>query len=112
MTVSYQVDISTSCTIYTVMAPQELIVSACGAETASTSSSRSTSAPAIHLHDLLSAAPVQSFKTSISATQSVSHVPTSRDTGGAIFAVQEGKAIANVWAWQKVCVCACSPTDM
>ena len=88
----------------TIMRPQELIVSACGGETTATGAARSTSAPAIHTHDLLSGAPVQSFKTSTSSSRSVSYVPTQNDTGGAIFAVQEGKAIANVWAWQKVCL--------
>lgn len=85
------------------MVPQELIVSACSSETASTSSGRSTAAPAIHLHDIHSGSSVQPFKTSTSIAQCTSYVPTRDDTGGAIFAVQEGKAIVNVWAWQKVC---------
>jgi len=85
------------------MVSQELIISSCSAETASTSSGRTTAAPAIHLHDLQSGSSVQPFKTSLSAAQSVSYIPTQINTGGAIFAVQEGKAIVNVWAWQKVC---------
>lgn len=84
------------------MAPQELIISSCSSETASTSSGRTTAAPAVHLHDLQSGSSIQPFKTSLSASQSVSYIPTQNDVGGAIFAVQEGKAIVNVWAWQKV----------
>ncbi|KAK1922465.1 putative ribosomal large subunit assembly and maintenance-related protein [Papiliotrema laurentii] len=83
------------------MAPQELILSACSSETTAIAPGRSTSAPAIHLHDLLSASSVQPFKTSVSSAQSVSHVQTRADAGGAIYAVQEGKAIVHVWAWQK-----------
>lgn len=94
------------------MAPQELILSACSSETTAIAPGRSTSAPAIHLHDLLSASSVQPFKTSVSSAQSVSHVQTRADAGGAIYAVQEGKAIVHVWAWQKVrhaVVCLDSP---
>jgi len=93
------------------MAPQELIISSCSTETASTSSGRTTSAPAIQLHDLQSGSLIQPFKTSLSAAQSVSYIPTQNDTGGAIFAVQEGKAIVNVWAWQKVSASIVSGTD-
>ncbi|WVQ81427.1 hypothetical protein IAT38_003551 [Cryptococcus sp. DSM 104549] len=82
------------------MAPQELIISAPSA-IAGTSATRTTATPSIHLHDLLTSSSVQSFKTSASSTHSVAYVPTQRDQGGAIFAVQEGKALANVFAWQK-----------
>lgn len=87
------------------MAPQELIISACAAETTSTAAGKTISTPSIHLHDLLSASSVCSFKNSTSSKQTVSFVPTQNGTGGGVFAIQEGKAIVNVWAWQKVRRC-------
>jgi pre-rRNA-processing protein IPI3 len=53
---------------------------------------------------LLSNATVHAFKTSISVPNALAHVGTQNGTGGGIFAVQEGKAIVNVWAWQKVSI--------
>ncbi|OCF44890.1 pre-rRNA-processing protein IPI3 [Kwoniella heveanensis CBS 569] len=82
------------------MAPQELILSACSSDPSS-SSARQQAAPSIHLHDLLSSAPVQQFKTSSSSAHSLGHVQTQNGQGGGIFAVQEGKAMLNMWAWQK-----------
>lgn len=89
------------------MPPQELILSGCSGETTASAPGRSSTAPAIHLHDLHSAQSVQPFKTSTSPAQSVSYVQTKNDMGGAVFAVQEGKAIVNIWAWQKVCTTYC-----
>ena len=85
------------------MAPQEIILSSCSGEASSSSTpGRAASAPAIHTHDLLSATHLHAFKTSTSALASTSFVPTQDGVGGAVFAVQEGKALAHVWAWQKV----------
>lgn len=86
------------------MPPQEIILSSCSGEASSSSApGRSVSAPAIHTHDLLSAAPLHAFKTSTAGPASTSFVPSQHGVGGAVFAVQEGKALAHVWAWQKVC---------
>ncbi|ODN91469.1 pre-rRNA-processing protein IPI3 [Cryptococcus wingfieldii CBS 7118] len=73
------------------MSPQELVLS----------SPQSASTAAIHLHDLLSSAPVHQFKSSTSPQHSVAHVQSQNAQGGAIFAVQHDKALLNVWAWQK-----------
>ncbi|WWD21046.1 hypothetical protein CI109_105527 [Kwoniella shandongensis] len=80
------------------MVPQELILSACSS---AGSSSRTTTTPSIHLHDLLTSSPVHTFKNSSSAAHSLAAVPTQDGQGGGIFAVQEGKAMVNIWAWQK-----------
>ncbi|WWC73216.1 uncharacterized protein I206_107182 [Kwoniella pini CBS 10737] len=82
------------------MAPQELILSACSSDPSS-SSSRQQSTPSIHLHDLLTSGSVQSFKNSASSLNSLGYVQSQNGQGGGLFAVQEGKAILNVWAWQK-----------
>lgn len=84
-------------------APQELILSACASETtASTLAGRAAATPALHLHELLSSTHIHSFKTSVSAPNTVGYVASKDGSGGAVMAVQEGKAIAHVWAWQKV----------
>lgn len=75
------------------MAPQELVLSA----------PSSASTAAIHLHDLLTSSSVHAFKPCTTAPYSLAHVPTYNDQGGAVFAVQEDKALLHVWAWQKVC---------
>jgi pre-rRNA-processing protein IPI3 len=82
--------------------PQELILSGCSAEATSSSNLGRAYVPSIQIHDLLSNATVHAFKTSTSAPNALAHVGTQNGTGGGIFAVQEGKAIVNVWAWQKV----------
>ncbi|WVR09162.1 hypothetical protein IAU60_006224 [Kwoniella sp. DSM 27419] len=82
------------------MSPQELILSSSSLDP-STSTARQASTPALHLHDLLSSAPVQSFKTSSSSSHSVGYVRSHHGQGGGMFAVQEGKAMLNMWAWQK-----------
>lgn len=92
------------------MPPQELILSACSAEATSSSNLGRAYVPSIQLHDLLSNSTVHAFKTSVSAPNALSHVGTQNGTGGGIFAVQEGKAIVNVWAWQKVS-CITRKTD-
>lgn len=85
------------------MAPQEIIVSACSSETSSsTNPNRPTSVPSIHIHDLLTSTHIHGFKTSVSSLHSTYYIPSQRGVGGALLAVQEGKALANVWAWQKV----------
>ncbi|KIR35058.1 pre-rRNA-processing protein IPI3 [Cryptococcus deuterogattii MMRL2647] len=73
------------------MAPQELILSA----------PSSASTAAIHLHDLLTSSSVHAFKPCTAAPYSLAHVPTYNSQGGAVFAVQEDKALLHVWAWQK-----------
>ncbi|OXH30883.1 pre-rRNA-processing protein IPI3 [Cryptococcus neoformans] len=73
------------------MAPQELVLSA----------PSSASTAAIHLHDLLTSSSVHAFKPCTTAPYSLAHVPTYNDQGGAVFAVQEDKALLHVWAWQK-----------
>lgn len=86
--------------------PQELILSACSSETtASTLAGRAASAPALHLHELLSSSHVQSFKTSVSALNTAGYVLGKDGAGGTVMAVQEGKAIVHVWAWQKARPC-------
>lgn len=85
------------------MAPQELIVSACSSEATSSANPGRAYVPSIQVHDLLTNSTVHAFKTSMSTPNCLSHVGSQNGTGGAIFAVQEGKAIVNVWAWQKVC---------
>ncbi|KAL1406051.1 Pre-rRNA-processing protein ipi3 [Vanrija albida] len=84
------------------MATQELILSASSAAEGSTSrSGGSTSTPAIHLHDLATSSHVQAFKTSSNGPNSLATVRSHDGVGGSVWAVQEGKAIAGVWAWQK-----------
>ncbi|WWC64154.1 uncharacterized protein I303_106762 [Kwoniella dejecticola CBS 10117] len=82
------------------MAPQELILSACSSDPSS-SSGRQISTPSIHLHDLLTSGSVQSFKNSASSSHSLGYVQSQNGQGAGVFAVQEGKGILNVWAWQK-----------
>lgn len=84
------------------MSPQEVIISACAAETSTAATANRASVPGIHVHDLLSSTSLHTFKTSVSAVHCVSYVPSQQGVGGAVFAVQEGKALAHVWAWQKV----------
>lgn len=84
------------------MNSQELILSACSAKGSVASGSKTASTAAIHLHDLATTAPVQAFKTSNSAAECLATVASRDGQGGTIWAVQEGKAIAGVWAWQKV----------
>lgn len=81
------------------MAPQELVLSA----------PSSAPAAAIHLHDLLTSASVHAFKPCATAPCSLAHVPTYNNQGGAVFAVQEDKALLHVWAWQKVGACVQAP---
>ncbi|KAK4687330.1 pre-rRNA-processing protein IPI3, partial [Tremellales sp. Uapishka_1] len=81
------------------MATQEIILSGCSEATSS--ASRLTTTPALHLHDLLTSAHVHAFKTSTSSLHSVSYVQTRSGVGGVLMAVQEGKALVNIWAWQK-----------
>jgi hypothetical protein len=90
-------------TTYT-MVPQELILSACSTAQASSSSTNkaSSSAPAIQLHDLTTSAHVQSFKTSSNTAHSLALTYSHDGVGGTVWAVQEGKAIVGIWAWQKV----------
>ncbi|WWC91336.1 uncharacterized protein L201_006279 [Kwoniella dendrophila CBS 6074] len=83
------------------MAPQELILSACSTDPSSSTSGRQQSTPSIHYHDLLTSTPIQSFKNSASYPNSLGHVQSQNGQGGGVFAVQEGKGILNVWAWQK-----------
>jgi pre-rRNA-processing protein IPI3 len=64
---------------------------------------KTAAAPAIVTHDLLTSTHLHSFKTSTSGLASTSYVPTQDYAGGAVFSVQEGKALLHVWAWQKVC---------
>lgn len=52
-------------------------------------------------HDLLTSSSVHAFKPCTTAPYSLAHVPTYNDQGGAVFAVQEDKALLHVWAWQK-----------
>lgn len=78
-------------------------MSACSSEATSSTNPGRAYVPSIQIHDLLSNSTVHAFKTSVSSTNCLSHVGSQDGTGGAIFAVQEGKAIVNVWAWQKVC---------
>lgn len=88
------------------MAPQEIIISGCSSEATSSTNPGRAYVPSIQVHDLLSNSTVHAFKTSVSTAHCLSHVGSQNGMGGAIFAVQEGKAIVNVWAWQKVCTCA------
>ncbi len=86
-----------------VMRPQEVVVSACSsAASTSTDSSRPASTPSLHVHDLLTSAHLQAFKNSASSLNSIPYVPTQHGAGGTILVVPEGKALVNVWAWQKV----------
>ena len=82
--------------------PQELILSASSEPSSSSSRPSTSSASSVHLHDLLTSAPVHSFKPSVSALHSVGYIQSSNGVGGGVFVLQEGKAIANVWTWQKV----------
>lgn len=77
---------------------QELILSACSAS----SSTKNTATPAIQLHDLDTYAHVHSFKSSSSSRNCLSYAPSSGGVGGTVWSVQDGKAIAGIWAWQKV----------
>ncbi|WOO83475.1 Pre-rRNA-processing protein IPI3 [Vanrija pseudolonga] len=84
------------------MATQELVLSASSASGSSSSrSGGSTSTPAIHLHDLATSSHVQAFKTSSNGPNSLATVRSQDGVGGTVWAIQEGKAIAGVWAWQK-----------
>ncbi|WVW79206.1 hypothetical protein I302_101172 [Kwoniella bestiolae CBS 10118] len=84
------------------MAPQELILSSCSSDPSSSSSAgRQQSTPSIHLHDLLTSTPVQAFKNSANSSHSLGYVQSQNGQGGGVFAVQEGKGILNIWAWQK-----------
>ncbi|CAD6575096.1 MAG: Pre-rRNA-processing protein ipi3 [Tremellales sp. Tagirdzhanova-0007] len=83
------------------MAPSEIVLSASSSEPVLSSSSRPTSTPSIHVHDLITSAHLYAFKSSISSLNSVSYVPTQQGTGGVVLAVQDGKALVNVWAWQR-----------
>ncbi|BEJ14758.1 hypothetical protein CspHIS471_0405250 [Cutaneotrichosporon sp. HIS471] len=83
------------------MALQELILSSSSAAESSQSSARTTFTPAIQLHDLTTTAHVQAFKTSSNAKNCLAYVPSRDGLGGTVWAVQEGKAIVGVWAWQK-----------
>lgn len=86
------------------MTLQELILSASSAaESSQSSAGRTSFTPAIQLHDLTTTAHVQSFKTSSNAKNCLASVPSRDGLGGTVWAVQEGKAIVGVWAWQKVC---------
>ncbi|TXT08745.1 hypothetical protein VHUM_02873 [Vanrija humicola] len=84
------------------MATQELVLSASSSSGGSASRSGGpTSTPAIHLHDLATSSHVQAFKTSSNGPNSLATVRSHNGVGGTVWAVQEGKAIAGVWAWQK-----------
>ncbi|ORX39063.1 WD40-repeat-containing domain protein [Kockovaella imperatae] len=70
--------------------PQELILSACAEASSSSSRPGTTGQPSIYLHDLST------------CTQAASLKPSSKNgIGGGVLALQEGKAIVNVWTWQK-----------
>ena len=83
------------------MVPQEIILSTCSTASAS-SSSKASSTPAIQLHDLATYAHVHSFKSASNARNCLAYSGSSDGVGGTVWSVQEGKAIASVWAWQKV----------
>ena len=85
-------------------APQEIMISSCSTDPSSSSSNpnRPSSIPSINVHDLLTSAHLHAFKPSVNSLNSVSYVHLPHGVGGVLFAVQEGKALASVWAWQKV----------
>ncbi|CAK9786838.1 WD40 repeat-like protein [Cutaneotrichosporon oleaginosum] len=83
------------------MTLQELILSASSATGLPQTSARTTFTPSIQLHDLATTAHVQAFKTSSNEKNCLAYVPSRNGLGGTVWAVQEGKAIVGVWAWQK-----------
>ena len=87
------------------MALQEVILSACSLDStpgAGPSRPNANLTPAIQIHDLVSSTPLQSYKTSTSALHSLGYVASSNGCGGSVMAIQEGKALLHIWAWQKV----------
>ena len=89
--------------------PQELILSSSSSSSSSSSADgpasndRPNASTAVQLHDLQTSSPVQYFKPSVSALHSLGCVASDNGVGGGLFVLQEGKAIVNVWTWQKVC---------
>lgn len=80
-------------------------MSACSTVGASSSvGGKASSTPAIQLHDLATYAHVHSFKSSSNATNCLACANSEDGVGGTVWTVQEGKAIAGIWAWQKVCL--------
>lgn len=78
-------------------------MSSCSAAGPSSSSATRTQAtPAIQLHDLATSGHVQAFKTVTCAPNTLSWCQSHDGVGGTVWAVQEGKAIISIWAWQKV----------
>jgi pre-rRNA-processing protein IPI3 len=82
------------------MVPQEVVLSTCS--TAGALASKASSTPAIQLHDLATFAHVHSFKSASNATNCLAISNSDNGIGGTVWSVQEGKAIACIWAWQKV----------
>lgn len=103
----------------TMSYPRETILSTSSlspyptSSTAPTSSTPKTASPSsITLHDLQTSTQIHSFKPSNSLNQGVGVVNSEEGRGGGVFVVQEGKALLNFWAWQRVrlstFLCACS----
>lgn len=67
-----------------------------------TSSSSATASGSTTLHDLSTAQLLLTLKPSSALANCTTSIPTRHGKGGIIMAVQEGKALAGVWAWQKV----------
>lgn len=85
------------------MSLQELILSSSSAvESVHSTGGSKAFTPSIQLHDLTTTAHVQAFKTSSNAKHCLAYAPSRDGLGGSVWAVQEGKAIVGIWAWQKV----------
>lgn len=84
------------------MSSQELILSSSAAAGASIPATRTQTTPAIQLHDLATSSHVQAFKTITCAPNTLTWCQSHDSLGGTVWAVQEGKAIISIWAWQKV----------
>lgn len=66
------------------------------------SSSSATASGSTTLHELSTAQLLLTLKPSSALANCTASVPTSHGKGGIVVAAQEGKALAGVWAWQKV----------
>lgn len=66
------------------------------------SSSTSTASGSTTLHDFTTAHQLATLKPSAPGPNSTAVLPTANGLGGICITVQEGKALAGVWAWQKV----------
>jgi pre-rRNA-processing protein IPI3 len=73
------------------------------------SSSSATASGSTTLHELSTAQLLLTLKPSSALPNCTASVPTRHGKGGIVMAVQEGKALAGVWAWQKVRQPRCLP---